>query len=209
MTREHIGDYDLFNRQTKSFETASLFGDISEKNARDFVDMWKKSFDDMRKELAATGKLTSTRLIDAGLEDAHWDWPKKAALAQQAPLTGFALECAGRTQGLMVAYPAGFAREKSQLSLPLTQVLLLASAPWNRPRFTETPTYKGVGQILMAAAVSLSKHEEHAGRLGLHALSGAESWYRDVCGMTDLGFDEAKNMRYFEFTEAQALKFIT
>ncbi|WP_457108661.1 hypothetical protein [Methylobacterium sp. P5_C11] len=209
MSRKHIGDYDLWNRNAQAFETASLFSEIAANNVQDFKNRWRPSFDKKREELKASGNYTGEGLRAAGIEDAHWDWPKKAELIEHSFLTGFAIECAGQTQGLMLAMPMGFAREESQAGRPLTEVLLLSAAPWNRPRFTDAPIYKGVGRILLTAAVSLSKHEEHGGRIGLHALAGAESWYRDQCGMTDLGFDEAKKMRYFEFTEAQALKFVT
>jgi hypothetical protein len=69
------------------------------------------------------------------------------------------------------------------------------------------PLYKGVGHLLLAAAINLSFNEEFSGRVGLHALPQAESWYRDVCKMTDLGPDGTK-MRYFEMTEAQARAFL-
>jgi hypothetical protein len=72
---------------------------------------------------------------------------------------------------------------------------------------TEVPRFKGIGRILLGAAISLSFHEEFAGRIGLHALPQAEDWYRHVCGMTDLGVD-GKKMRYFEMTEAQAKAFL-
>jgi hypothetical protein len=43
------------------------------------------------------------------------------------------------------------------------------------------------------------------GRIGLHALPQADAFYRDVCGMTDLGQDPAyHSLRYFEFSEQQA-----
>ncbi|MNR44822.1 hypothetical protein D3C85_1636060 [compost metagenome] len=61
--------------------------------------------------------------------------------------------------------------------------------------------------MLLATAISLSFGEEFAGRIGLHALPQAESWYRDVCGMTDLGVD-GTGMTYFEMTEPQARAFI-
>src|SRR5258706_1341 len=83
-----------------------------------------------------------------------------------------------------------------------------ATALWNRFRLVPEPQFKGIGRLLLAAAISLSVSEEFAGRIGLHALPQAESWYRDVCGMTDLGID-GTGMRYFEMTEAQAQTFVS
>ncbi len=47
------------------------------------------------------------------------------------------------------------------------------------------------------------------GRIGLHSLRQAESFYRDTCGMAGLGEDPNEyNLPYFEMTEAQANQFI-
>ncbi len=107
----------------------------------------------------------------------------------------------------MFARMDAFAREPSQLNKPIVDIDFLATAPWNRFRLAQDPRFKGIGRLLLAAAISLSVSEEFAGRIGLHALPQAESWYRDVCGMTDLGVD-GTSMRYFEMTEAQARVFI-
>ena len=101
-----------------------------------------------------------------------------------------------------------FAQEPSQLNKPIVDIDLLATAPWNRPQLTDQPQFKEIGRLLLAGAISLSVSEEFAGRIGLHALPQAETWYRDVCGMTDLGVD-GTNMRYFEMTESQARAFIS
>ena len=45
-------------------------------------------------------------------------------------------------------------------------------------------------------------------RIGLHALPGAETFYRDVIGMTDLREDTHHHgLQYFELSTAQAAKF--
>ncbi len=59
----------------------------------------------------------------------------------------------------------------------------------------------------MLAAIELSREMEYRGRIGLHSLSRSERFYREKCGMTDLGMDEKKRMIYFEMTEAQAEAF--
>ena len=104
----------------------------------------------------------------------------------------------------------GFARESSQLNLPLAYIDLVSVAPWNRPKLTKTPKYKGVGPLLLSAALSFSVNEGLDGRLGLHSLPQSESWYRDVCMMSELGLDTAYpgNLVYFEFTPAQAQAYL-
>lgn len=67
----------------------------------------------------------------------------------------------------------------------------------------------GVGSILMHAIVELSKEQEFKGRVGLHSLPQANSFYANTCGMTDLEIDPAKEgLHYFEMTPEQAEAFI-
>src|SRR5258708_32770665 len=88
---------------------------------------------------------------------------------------------------------------------PRIHVDVLARAPWTRHGFTENPKYKGVGQILIQAAISLSIEEEFKGRVGLHSLPQSETWYREILGMIDLGPDpDYQNLKYFEMTGEQA-----
>lgn len=90
-----------------------------------------------------------------------------------------------------------------------TYIELLATAPWNRPKFVSTPRYKGVGRILLGTAISLSVELGFKGRIGLHSLPQSERWYRNEAGFTDGGYDSAKTMQYFEMTGAQAAAFIS
>lgn len=211
MIRQLLGIYDLNDRHTRTTVECQLYEGIAPNNVADFTQKWKPNFDRKRNELAAAGQVTDELFREFSLQDAHWEWPAKAAAVEGSndSLRSFAVECQNVTQGLMIAMPFGVAREPSQLGLPLTQVLLLSTAPWNRPKLVAIPRYKGVGRLLLTAAISLSFEEEHAGRIGLHALSGAETWYRGTCGMTDLGFDAPKRMTYFEMTAAQAQRFIS
>ena len=44
--------------------------------------------------------------------------------------------------------------------------------------------------------------------IGLHSLPAAAPFYRDKCGMTELGNDVAhENLMYFEMTDKQAKRF--
>jgi hypothetical protein len=72
-----------------------------------------------------------------------------------------------------------------------------------------TPRYGLVGRVLIATAVQLSLAEGFRGRIGLHALPQADSFYAMKCGMTDLGKDANKQgLRYFEMTPVQAAAFL-
>lgn len=73
------------------------------------------------------------------------------------------------------------------------------------------PRYRGVGKVLLAAAITLSVQEGKSGRIGLHSLPQADAYYRQ-CGMTDCGPDFAYSewpLRYFEMIESQAASFLS
>ena len=83
------------------------------------------------------------------------------------------------------------------------------NAPWNRKELFDPPRYRGVGSVLIRAAVALSEDQEFHGRIGLHSLPQANSFYANTCGMTDLGTDPGyHDLRYFEMTSKQARVFI-
>lgn len=70
--------------------------------------------------------------------------------------------------------------------------------------------YGAVGTRLLEAAVRKSLEEGYKGRLALHSLSGSERFYLDVCRMTAVGRDAAKqNLLWCEFTPEQAERFLT
>lgn len=205
---ERIGTYWLKDRRTGLEVEATLLQSLDDRHVEDFVQKWKPIFDARMAELHQQGQLTIEIVGEHNLQDAHWQWARKVEQRRDGlAWTSFAVEAEDVTQGLMFARMDAFAREPSQRNKPIVDIDLLATAPWNRFRLVPEPQFKGIGRLLLAAAVSLSVAEEFAGRIGLHALPQAESWYRDVCGMTDLGID-GTGMRYFEMTEAQAKVFV-
>lgn len=205
--KELIQEVDLLNRNTGVLEPAALYRELDEQNFADFEKVWKPLID---ARLLAAG--SSAEIANANIQDWHWDWRSKAkARERHLASDSFAIEADGHTQGMMFTTSAAFARIESQKGLDLVFVDYLATAPWNRKGFSKSPRYKGVGRILLIAAVSLSYDLGFKGRIGLHALPQSESWYRNECGMIDLGADPTANppiLHYFEMTEAQAKAFI-
>src|SRR5713101_458825 len=140
------------------------------------------------------------RLHRAGVERARWpqsrqwDWRKKVAVLQ----------------GMMFAdTTTKRCRIPGQVGKDLVYVSFVENAPWNRKELFNPPRYRGVGTILMRAAIELSKELEFKGRIGLHSLPQANGFYANVCGMTDLGPDAAyQDLRYFEMTPNQAEAFV-
>lgn len=81
----------------------------------------------------------------------------------------------------------------------LVYVEALASAPWNRSNLQQPPTLRGVGSVLLNFARRRSLDLGYGGRIGLHALPGAEAFYT-LKNMTDYGSDPDKeNLVYFEY----------
>jgi hypothetical protein len=142
-------------------------------------------------------------------EDHHWDWKWKAN--EWRPMLGyhsFAITCEGELQGLMLASDFKSARIQAQFGKPIVYVEFLATAPWNRKEIQTPPRYIGVGTVMVAAAVEVSWDLGYRGRIGLHSLSKAEEFYRDKCGMTELGKDAGhQGLIYYEMTDNQAEAF--
>lgn len=104
-----------------------------------------------------------------------------------------------------------FARLTEDGGKPLVYIDYLEVAPWNwrvRP-LGLNGRLRGAGSILFREAVRQSIREGFHGRVGLHALPQAESYYERVCGMTVVGRDSRKqNLLYFEFSRGQARRFL-
>ena len=82
---------------------------------------------------------------------------------------------------------------------PLVYVEYLASAPWNRRLLEDPPYLIGVGRALVLFARQRSVELGYGGRVGLHALPGAEAFYRRY-SMPDYGSDPDKEgLVYFEY----------
>ncbi len=178
----------------------TLSHSISDKNLLDWVIHWK-SFMQQR--------ITSGQLA-AMPQHPHWNWVAKyRAFSGSLAMKSFAIDCDDMTQGMMWVNVASFSRHAATLRNPLVYIEFLESAPWNLPMLNSAPKFKGVGGLMIAAAIHLSKNEEFKGRIGLHALPQAEPFYANKCGMTDFGHDpEHHGLRYFEMTSAQAEAFI-
>lgn len=152
-------------------------------------------------------------IVAQGEQHGHWDWEKKwSHYSAQLSYQSFAIECNGQTQGLMIVNTMKRCRIRQQANMHLVYVEYLEAAPWNRRDIPRCVRYRGVGTVLIAAAIQLSIDEENHGRIGLHSLPQADTFYRQKCGMTDLGPDVLYSpktpLRYFEMTKAQAAAFI-
>lgn len=204
--RPEVTPVALTRFDTKTLVDAELWDAITEKNLADWEAKWTPQ---LLRLLEA--------LYDQGVERAlwpqsrHWDWRAKTrAIETRLDQQCFAIVCEGMTQAMMITDLTRRARLAGQKNDHLVYVDFVEAAPWNRREILgKPPMFTGCGSILIRAAIEFSKLEGFKGRIGLHSLPQANSFYANKIGMTDLGQDpEYQNLRYFEMTPESAEAFI-
>lgn len=166
------------------------------------------------KQWGAIRRKTARKLKRAGKvgeipEHCHWDWGRKSLNLEYLTYRCCGIEYDGKYQGLlMLGLGNKFARLPPEIGRPLVYIDYIESAPWNYAKMVETPLYGGIGAVLIRAAVGVSYEEEYQGRIGLHALSQSEKFYRDDCQMVCCGPDLSYyNLPYYEMTREIATRF--
>jgi hypothetical protein len=163
--------------------------ELSGKHIADFETFWKP------------------RLKSSREEDSHWDWVNKYLLTTTPNYERYALECAQIAQGLTIL-ELDCSRSRLESGKSLVYLDYLSTAPWNRPSIQNPPSCKGVGTILFNFVISRSIDLEYKGRVGLHALPGAENFYIKQ-NMISFGRDpEKQNLAYFELSRDEASKIL-
>lgn len=199
----------LFDAACGEMVPAELLDAITERQIADWEAEWVPELFKAVQKLHRAG-------VNRSLwpQSRHWNWRRKMECLQgMLSNPGFSVTCGGMTQGMMlVDTTTKRCRLDSQKLKNLVYVDFLENAPWNRRELLfNPPRYRGVGTILMRAAIELSIDLGFKGRVGLHSLPQANSFYANTCGMTDLGMDSDpayKPMRYFEMPPEQAEAFI-
>ena len=186
---------------------AELWNSITEQQLADWEALWKPALAEALQRLHRAGVP-----YQRWPQSRHWDWRgKMAAIQGLLANPRFSVMCSGVTQGLMILETTRRrCRIEAQKGKNLVYVEFVENAPWNRNDLLfDLPTYRGVGTILIGAAIKTSVAAGFKGRLGLHALPQSNSFYTNTCGMTDLGPDSNYyNMHYFEMTTEQSEEFI-
>jgi hypothetical protein len=197
----------LLNAQSGQPEAAELWSAITEKQLSDWEAEWVPELFKALQRLNRSG--VERRLWP---QSRHWDWRRKTeALQGMLANPGFCVVCGGVTQGMMLVDATMYrCRMDNQKGKDLIYVSFVETAPWNRKELLfDPPRYRGVGPILIRAAIELSKKEEWKGRIALHSLPQSNGFYANYCGMTDLGPDQDhQGLRYFEMSPEQAEAFI-
>ena len=187
---------------TRDDVDAELWDDISDLH----LDLWRSTWVPMMDN--ADRRLRSAAVpLHKWPQDLHWDWGNKTDWSRPLlTLQRFAITCGGALQGLMLVNLTKLtARLPSQKGKDLTYMEFVSTAPWNRPEISGVQQFHGIGINMVRAAVELSRNEGFHGRIGLHSLSQAASFYGKTCGMSALGQDRHyDDLDYFEMTPAQA-----
>lgn len=153
---------------------------------------------------------TSERLDETlgrfDVQDHHWKWRTKCAIAPGTNRRVFSLLNAGEVESAMLLLLGKTSRDPG-ISFPIVYVDFLAIAPWNRKAFQNPQRFRHLGTVMLGAAVEFSRTLGLDGRCGLHSLPQSEGFYRHI-GMRDFGLDSAySSLRYFEFDATGAATF--
>lgn len=175
----------LLRRGQSNQRVSALLVDLAQKHLDDFEINWLPM------------------LEEAGSADKFWDWlVKKRISLSSTNFESYAIEEEGLTQGLM-AIETQWHRSQSDRSKHLVYIQAIASAPWNRKTLHSQPKLRGVGTALLLFARQRSMELGYEGRIGLHALPRAESFYDDQ-NMSNYGPDpEQEDLTYFEYGRFQ------
>lgn len=138
------------------------------------------------------------------VQDQHWKWRTKCSIAPGTKRRVFSLLNSGEVEAAMMLLFGENSRDQSPR--PIVYVDFVAVAPWNRKAFQDPQRFRGLGTVMLGAAVEVSRTAGHEGRCGLHSLPQSEGFYRQI-GMRDFGLDASKQMRYFEFDASGASTF--
>lgn len=205
MSKESI----LLLRQEDNLSVeASLLGDLKPDDLRLVERVWTLRRQEMMRDLVTQNV---PRL--AWPQSLHWDWSAKAHELGLLSHYGWAVECDGDFQGVMLVDLAShFADLDDDRGKPVLYIEYLEAAPWNWdcPELSQQKRYRGIGTTLFQKAVEQSSEQGFHGRIGLHALPQAESFYQQACGMTRFGKDPDKEgLVYFELSRADAAERLT
>jgi GNAT superfamily N-acetyltransferase len=207
MTSYSVFIVDASSRQPVE---AELLDTIGERQLLDWQFQWRRILETYLRRLADNGV---TRQGLDWPQSWHWDWRAKVdEVRGLLGHTGYSVICRDVTQGMMrLDLASRLARLDGQVGKPLVYIDYLEIAPWNwHEPYADPPLYRGIGQVLIRTAIQRSFDEGFHGRVGLHSLPQAVTFY-ERCGFTNLGTNPNEYrglLPYFEITTEKARTFI-
>ncbi|WP_458048826.1 hypothetical protein [Paraburkholderia strydomiana] len=138
------------------------------------------------------------------IDDSHWEWLKKAIHYRTSEYAWLFLMADDVPQGACLIYHP----KQSELeSGEIFYIEYIASAPWNRENPMSPRRYRGIGSLLIKAAMAYATDElklRHG--FSLHALPRATRFYEQI-GMKPFAALDKDTLRYFEMPQATATQF--
>lgn len=144
-------------------------------------------------------------LADIQIDDAHWDWFAKSFGYKTDEYVWFFLIADGNPQGAcMIYHPKKSAFEEGDIFY----IEYVAVAPWNRKNPMGSRVFKGIGSLLIKAAIQYATevlHLKHG--FCLHALKRAAPFYAGI-GMRPEPSLDKPHLQYFEMLDKAAADFM-
>lgn len=134
-------------------------------------------------------------------EDDHWVWVNKSLHCASDQYRWFYLYCEGRPQGVCLIFQP---KESSLIRGDIFYIEFIAVAPWNRSNMHRERQYKGVGSILIRAALKYAV--EVLGLtpgFSLLSLPQAETYYEGI-SMVHIESKDTPTMKHFELPTMEA-----
>jgi hypothetical protein len=204
-----VEDVWILDGESRTPVEARLYKDITQSDMQASGMLWKKQLKRLS-DLARKENLPEHLLP----QHSHWTWLNKGN-AEPDICRRFAIECDGQWQGMMVLIVGStnhIAKMKEQKHQRAVYVDYVQTAPLCWTEFLALlnmkPRFKGIGQLLIASAIELSRESGYNGIISLHSLPQAEGFYGETCRMVTLGPDyDKQELRYFEMTKEIADRF--
>ena len=144
-------------------------------------------------------------------ESLHWDWGRKSVVLAFGDADDFRIMGIRRhtiwEAAIVTLCKNHLALVAPDVGKPLVYVDYLEAAPWNwTVERLQTRKFKAAGPALLCAAIEQSYAKGWDGRVGLHALPQATSFYLSQ-GLQFVKNDPSKhNLSYYELSASEALK---
>lgn len=196
---------EIWHREDDAFVTATLHADLAPVD----LTLLERSWGPARLRL-----LTELEKADVPRRERpqslHWNWEKKLDELKLLEAKGFGVLCEDEWQAAMMTKSASqVSRLPKTRGKPLIYIDYLETAPWNwkLTALQQRGKFGGLGPLMVRQAIVQSIEEGFRGRVGLHALPQAESFYTQL-GMEKVAFDAAKKLWYHELTEDHATRLL-
>ena len=139
--------------------------------------------------------------MPADAEDGHWDWTALIELALAFPerFCSYSLLADNELQGLRFLEVS-----EDDVAALGTHAMRLSTAPWNRP---PERRYRGVGSLLVAAAILRSQADGHGGQVHGASLPEAEAFHQ-ANGVLRIETPDRDHLARYRFTEGTANAYI-